>query len=231
MTEAEWLMCADPTPMLEFVKDRTSDRKAKLFAAAAFRRLGRLLPDPRQRRGVELLEQMAEGTATPHAVRQGAAEVRRAWPPRGEPTTSAAPVDEPHFVGLMLYRAIASSSGTPRAFGRRAPRHVNGAASHAATACSGFADEATRREGQSRLLRDLFGNPFRPASPQPSWLNPRVVALARTIYDERTFDRISELADALFLAGCENVDVLAHCRGPGPHVRGCWGVDLILGKT
>jgi hypothetical protein len=83
----------------------------------------------------------------------------------------------------------------------------------------------------SLLVEDIFGNPFRPAAVDPSWLTSTVVALARGIYEERAFDRMPILADALQDAGCDNDDVLNHCRGPGPHVRGCWVVDLVLGKA
>jgi hypothetical protein len=81
------------------------------------------------------------------------------------------------------------------------------------------------------LLRDIFGNPFRPVSVEPHWLTPTVRNLAAAIYAGRAFDRLPVLADALEDAGCDNADVLTHCRGPGPHVRGCWVVDLLLGKT
>lgn len=81
------------------------------------------------------------------------------------------------------------------------------------------------------LLRDIFGNPFRPVTLDPRWQSETVVALASGIYAERAFDRMLILADALEDAGCDNADILAHCRGDGPHVRGCWVVDLILGKS
>jgi hypothetical protein len=84
---------------------------------------------------------------------------------------------------------------------------------------------------QLHLLRDIFGNPFRPVAVDPDWLTPTVVDLARGVYDAKAFDRLPVLADALEDAGCGHPDVLAHCRGPGPHVRGCWVVDLVLGKT
>jgi hypothetical protein len=84
---------------------------------------------------------------------------------------------------------------------------------------------------QSLFLRDIFGNPFRPVAVDPGWLTSSVVELARGIYDQKAFDRLPILADALQDAGCDHPDVLAHCRGPGPHVRGCWVVDLVLGKT
>jgi hypothetical protein len=81
---------------------------------------------------------------------------------------------------------------------------------------------------QVQILRDLFGNPFRPAAADPPWLTPAARGLAQAIYDARAFDRMPELADALQTAGCADADLLAHCRGPGPHVRGCWAVDLVL---
>jgi hypothetical protein len=90
--------------------------------------------------------------------------------------------------------------------------------------------EAKEREAQVPLLRDIFGNPFRPVTLEPAWLTSEVKTLAQTIYNDRTFERLPELADALAGAGCSNPDILSHCRGPGPHVRGCWVVDLVLGK-
>jgi hypothetical protein len=80
------------------------------------------------------------------------------------------------------------------------------------------------------LLREVLGNPFRPVTVDPAWLTPTVVALAAGIYADRAFDRLPILADALQDAGCDLADIHAHCRGPGPHVRGCWVVDLVLGK-
>jgi hypothetical protein len=80
------------------------------------------------------------------------------------------------------------------------------------------------------LLRDIFGNPFRPVTLDPRWLTSSVLDLARVIYDERAFERMPVLADALMDAGCDNDHILVHCRGDSPHVRGCWVVDLLLGK-
>jgi hypothetical protein len=81
------------------------------------------------------------------------------------------------------------------------------------------------------LALDVFGNPFRPVALDPSWLTSTVVQLAQGIYADRAFDRLPILADALQDAGCEHPDVLAHCRSDGPHVRGCWVADLLLGKS
>jgi hypothetical protein len=92
-------------------------------------------------------------------------------------------------------------------------------------------DAIRLREGEvAALLRDTAGNPFRPVSADPTGLTAAAVGLAQTIYADRAFDRLPILADALEEAGCDNADVLAHCRGGGPHVRGCWVVDLVLGK-
>lgn len=83
---------------------------------------------------------------------------------------------------------------------------------------------------QIEILRDLFGNPFRPVVLENSWLAPKVVALAREIYDNRAIDRLPVLADALEEDGCQETDMLAHCRGASSHVLGCWLADLILGN-
>jgi hypothetical protein len=83
---------------------------------------------------------------------------------------------------------------------------------------------------QSTLLRDIFGNPFRPVTFNPHWLTATVQRLASLIYEERQFDKMPLLGDALEEAGCDNADVLQHCRAGGEHVRGCWVVDKMLGK-
>ena len=98
-------------------------------------------------------------------------------------------------------------------------------------------DEAEREEwaAQAALLRDIFGLlPFRPVTIAPAWAiwnDATVVKLAQGIYDDRAVGRLPILADALEEAGCDNADILTHCRQPGPHVRGCWVVDLLLGKS
>jgi hypothetical protein len=89
----------------------------------------------------------------------------------------------------------------------------------------------TREQGeQCVLIRCVVGNPFRPIALDPSWLTPTAVTLARQMYESRDFTPMPILADALQDAGCDNTDILNHCRGEGPHVRGCWVVDLLLGK-
>jgi hypothetical protein len=89
----------------------------------------------------------------------------------------------------------------------------------------------TQGVGHAGLLRDIVGNPFRPVTFSPVWRSETAVALATGIYAERAFDRLPILADALEEAGCDSADVLSHCRGPGPHARGCWVVDGVLGRS
>jgi hypothetical protein len=96
-------------------------------------------------------------------------------------------------------------------------------------------DPATRAEikRHAELFRDIFGSPFHRVTVDASWLNwnfGTVPAIARHIYDERRFENMSILADALEDAGCGDAAILDHCRGSGPHVRGCWVLDLLLGK-
>jgi len=93
------------------------------------------------------------------------------------------------------------------------------------------ATQLTELAAQTELIRCIFGNPFRPVAFDPAWRTDTAVALARQMYESREFSALPILADALQDAGCDNEDVLNHCREPGTHVRGCWVVDLVLGKV
>ena len=98
---------------------------------------------------------------------------------------------------------------------------------------------ASREENASlcKVPRDLFGNPFRPVAVERAWLTAAGQELAQAAYEQRLLpsaelgpERLAVLADALEEAGCTDADILSHLRGPGPHVRGCWALDLILSK-
>jgi hypothetical protein len=115
-------------------------------------------------------------------------------------------------------------------------RHLAGDHSYLANFAVSPKDNQERM-WQGHLLNEMFGNPFRPAGVDRSWLTPTVLALARAAYDERELHsaevgpaRLAVLSDALEEAGCTDTDLLSHLRSPGPHVRGCWVVDLLLGK-
>src|SRR5262249_12458546 len=87
---------------------------------------------------------------------------------------------------------------------------------------------------QFNLLREILGNPFHPVKlPRSclSWNNSCVLQLATAIYDEAAFERLPILADALEEAGCTSDYLLQHCRRPGGHVKGCWALDLALGRA
>ncbi|MBM3982131.1 MAG: hypothetical protein FJ304_18080 [Planctomycetes bacterium] len=80
-------------------------------------------------------------------------------------------------------------------------------------------------------MNEVHGNPFRPVAFAPEWRTDTAIALARTMYESREFGAMPILADALQDAGCDNDDILNHCRDAAQvHVRGCWVVDLVLGK-
>jgi hypothetical protein len=210
MTEEEWLECTDPEKMLEFLRGKVSDRRVRLFAVACCRRMWNLLKDERSREAVVVAERYADGLAT---------EEERA---RAANAADAA--------NMLTYLAAPAVS----AIHHNAVRAAEGA-SELSAAFAVDADEGSQAESsaQAVMLRDILGNPFRPVAIDPAcltWDDGPISKLAQTIYDDRTFDRLPILADALEEAGCDNADILYHLRGPGPHVRGCWAVDLILGK-
>jgi hypothetical protein len=86
------------------------------------------------------------------------------------------------------------------------------------------------RESQTKILRDIFANPFHRIEFNPSWRSGNMVGLARAMYRNRDFANLALLADELARTGCNNNDLIGHCREIGPHVRGCWVVDLVLAK-
>jgi hypothetical protein len=99
-------------------------------------------------------------------------------------------------------------------------------------AATASGDPDAEYAAQADLLRDIFGNPFRPVVFDPAWGTDTAVSLAKHVYESRDFSAMPILADSLQDAGCENADVLTHCRDEKqPHVRGCWVVDLVLGKA
>jgi hypothetical protein len=96
---------------------------------------------------------------------------------------------------------------------------------------AGVPPSATERAEQVTILRDIFGNPFRPVAFDPTWRTSTVVGLANLMYKSRDFSAMPILADALQDAGCHSEEILNHCLGEGPHVRGCWAVDLVMAKA
>jgi hypothetical protein len=217
MTEAEWLACRAPEEMLNFLRGQLSARKRRLFLCACCRRLLDGPEDEANRRALAVSEAYADGeAATPDLY--------------AEADRSAVSAD---VKAALFGHERAADDARMKAFMNVYLKAMGGAR----TGFTGFAAATAARdreaEAQGELLREVVGNPFRLVFLDAAWLdwgNGTVPALARMIYEERAFERLPILADALEDAGCTDADILGHCRGPDPHVRGCWVVDLILGK-
>jgi hypothetical protein len=224
MTEAEWLASDDPTPMLALGRRETGDRKLRLFAVACCRRIWPLIRRQQWRRAVEAAEGVADRTVSEQQRRviQSATFQALKEHRRHSPAYSALRAARVTYYCLekrirpskVMTVAVGAASGKCEARGKLWARRYH-----------------REKAATAHLLRDVFGNPFRPVTADPAWLTSTVVSLAQTIYEERAFDRLPILADALEDAGCDSAEVLAHCRGEGPHVRGCWAIDMLLGKV
>jgi hypothetical protein len=299
MTESDWRTCADPEPLLRFLREKGSARKWRLFAVACCGRIGHLMADERSRRAVEVAARYADGVATEaelEAERLAAQEAQD----EAEQAEHAAEAEANYCITpayaaacCRLYAASAARgavSRDPRVTDAEPgsadahcwqPNYVWAAAAVGKNAYANTGSnpsgtgqedawraaesaEAAERQAQCQLLRDLFGEYLGPPGMEGGWLpygsatggsavpqdeqwcllpTPRNVALrpewviwndgvvrriAEGIYTDGAFDRLPILADALLDAGCDDEALLAHCRGDGPHVRGCWVVDLIL---
>lgn len=216
MTDQEWLTCTDPTPMLEFLQDKASDRKLRLFAVACCRRYWDLLREERSRTAVLVAERFADGLATREELEDAQEEAVNA----GREGDGRGPVACCHLRPDGSYPVEAA-------------RYVAGEMIDVMDTRQELSDEEWQAElrAEAEVLKEIFGNPFRPITIHPAWLSSNVVNLGEAIYEERAFDRIPELAGALEEAGCYDADILGHCRHQGLHVRGCWVVDAILGKS
>jgi hypothetical protein len=229
MTEAEWLACEEPMPMLRYMETAASDRKMRLFECACVRRVWHRVSDERLERVLFGLENFADGLISAHELKP---IHELAWEVEED---DLAP-EESRCLAYEL--GIATRVKQPDSpFMDDGPIHTFSGRSSAAVAGFGTGDQeefqrrkAIERTQQAALVRDIFGNPFRPAALDSAWRTSTAVSLASQMYESREFGAMPILADALQDAGCDNDDILHHCRGDGPHVRGCWVVDLVLGK-
>jgi hypothetical protein len=235
VTEAEWLACADPVAMLRYLQRRASDRKLRLFGCACCRSVWHILPNGHAREIVVAAEQFADGLVTDDELMW--AQEAFMW--EGGPEIGSP--HDPYLAALASEAVTQLGRESDAVFAARTGRVVPDWPEQAweAASCSSnqvahttpLAERHQQLSQQANFLRDIFGNPFRPVAFDPAWRTDAVVGLARGAYEDRAFDRLPALADALERAGCADAAVLAHCRGPGPHVRGCWVVDLVLGKN
>jgi hypothetical protein len=205
MTETEWVLCNDPRSLLAALQAEVSRRKLRCFVCAACRRNQANIGKDIFRDALEVSERFATGSASEDELAQVSSST-----------------------GLQCFKRVSMVQGHAQTMIHWATQPDESMVSAAHVV---LARKASAQQWQANILRDIFGNPFRSVSAEPSWLTSTVVALATGIYEERAFDQMPILADALQDAGCDNKHILTHCRQPGEHVRGCWVVDLILGKS
>jgi hypothetical protein len=205
MTERQWLSSGVPNRMLDILNPAVNHRRFRLFAVACGRLFGTGFGDGRLHTALEVAELFADGVvalADLHATYEVVRDVPVSL--RGERVAAEAVRPDPcGAVARAVAQTIAMPGGT-RASSRLA----------------------------ADLLRDIFGNLFRPMVLAREWRTDTAVSLARVMYESRDFSAMPILADALQDAGCDNPDILDHCRDTSlTHVRGCWVTDLVLGKS
>jgi hypothetical protein len=263
MDEEQWLCGTDPAALLAFVQGsgRASERKLRLFATACCRRIWHLLTDERSRKGVEVIEQYADGLAAQEQLldaydaAEAAAEEAYgvAW---DAAEASALGPDSVHgaweasMEASAAARAVVSATAPASESIEEVTRKAQHALAHVASPIAFSEDchpdfdrrraaESEEQANQLLVLRCIFGNPFRaPPIIDLAWLTDIVKHLAEDIYEDRLMPsgeldgvRLAVLADALEEAGCPpDHELLAHFRGPGPHVRGCHGLDLLTDR-
>jgi hypothetical protein len=224
MTEADWLSATDLQEMMQFLGARQGRRKLRLFHCACVRRAAALLANDRTRDAVERSERCADMEGDRDEVRPAGEDyIALRWLSAVTNVLFRLDPVAPGVVTGLIDRII---DGRDRARQRR----------------EGYRARLQMQAGQVLLLRCVYGNPFRPrpamATGCLTWNNGTVRKLAESAYAERTMPegtldpaRLALLADALEDAGCTDAELLGHLRGPGPHVRGCWALDLVLGKS
>ena len=224
MTKAEWLVSTDPTPMLDLLRGKASDRKLRLFACACCRAIWPFFQgQSRSRAAVIVSERYADGLATRMELKSARKKSLGCEVAATRSDAFKAGVETASAAGYAVRSLAIDYQG-------RDPI-LAGYTMHTPTQ-DRLADEQSIE--QCKLLRDLFGLIlFQQTTVNPhclAWNDGTVSKVAHAIYDKSAFDRLPILADALEDAGCDNADILGHCRSEGPHVRGCWVVDLLLGK-
>ena len=225
MDSESWEQSRNIQKMIRAIDPQEYDRKLRLFAVACCRRIWDQINDVSAKRLVELTEQFADDTV-------GREMLAAAWSEAPFYPSAESAVKQAAAVGCASWQASADCF-------RRAAYEAEEATADAINEPDSpdvrfkkFERRGRERAAQLRLLRDIVGNPFRPVAFAPAWRTDTAVLLARQMYDARDFGAMPILADALQDAGCDSDAILNHCRDTAQvHVRGCWAVDLVLGKS
>lgn len=258
MTDIEWESSTEPLAMLARTGGPHGHRKKRLFAVACCRRLWHA-PSTAYLELLSTAERLADGQVGEGFVSEVLRNADRAWGRvDGSPAVAgarmtlsrtgheAAVLTVHHCIRSEMARILSAIEGEAASHDpvvRQAKAVWDGEIGHERNEQLGWnevrnvakaAAEAVARPailaGFAATLREVTGPSLSPKQLDARWLTPTVLALAEAIYEDRAFDRMPVLADALEEAGCDNADILAHCRVDGVHVRGCWVVDLVLGK-
>jgi hypothetical protein len=238
ISEAEWLACRSLQQM-PYNLDYCWERCGVLFAVACCRSVWHLLPDEPSKRTVVVAEEYAAGLRGKDELLEAEQKAYEAAERLMEEMPDLGWRASPIFHAMW-----ATASFTGAMSGRRP---VSGAGHSTQYAIAWEKAPQPSRRGEREAIQqfeakrqwgwalDIFGNPFCPSPPLPAavlgWNDSTVRRLVEGIYEERAFDRLPILADALLDAGCDIEELIAHCRSGRQHVRGCWAVDLILGRS
>lgn len=224
MTEAEWhAENREPQHMVNFLMDaafgrtKSGRRKFRLFACECCREAWTAIPDQRLKHLCVVAESVADGLLPASELEPG----RHALAPLQSDSGPYGKSPSSVRVAVDMVFAAAYPTATAAAF------HMTATQQPLAGAYP--TDKANQR--MCDMIRCIFGYRSNLQPFSRKWRTSTTIALAAAIYTDRAFDRLPILADALQEAGCEDAAILDHCRGPGPHVRGCWVVDLVLGKS
>jgi hypothetical protein len=225
MDAKEWARGKNPWDMVEFLGDK-SERKLKLYSCACCRRVWPVFTDARSRAAIETTELWLEGAASDAELDRAAEGAYDANEESDRSSPEVAAAYLPRHVGWQTAANVAHSA---------ASAHADRTAGLWYQTNTDEEDwdklYAAEQSAQCKLLRDIFGSPFRPAKFDAAWRTDTALALAKQMYDSRDFGAMPILADALQDAGCTRDHVLKHCRDANQvHVRGCWVVDLVLDR-
>jgi hypothetical protein len=246
MTEKRWLDAKHPFEILPHAGCRSA-RKRRLLACACARRVFGFIGDAHVLAMIETAERYADNQATEADLRAAHKQAVRRFDDRQEWegfTKAAKFAIRAGFAtatkSFVLFKDVVEEAQD--AMEALVTPDTPGAGSSLRIISGGMGGvkkllnnpkwggaRAIEALAQCALVREIFGNPFRPPAIDPGRLGRDAPAIARSIYDDRAFDRLPNLADALDEAGCVDAEILGHCRSEGDHVRGCWVVDAVLG--